>query len=205
MQTTTGNRAKMEFQTSLFGRQCANILPSPPDSPSVCACPPSGEIGWKNIRLASQHVLPLPPIYTYHRLGMSTRQSNDEKATGPQLQERPSHDRWTPPHSTSLYQMVTVEDPKSTTLDLMDSELPSPDMRTNYLREDNPPKQRPMRAFSTVSQSAPQLVLTEAEHQSDGDELFTGSEEEEDVSVETEPVKSSAERLAEKRKMKRFR
>ena len=101
--------------------------------------------------------------------------------------------------------MFTVENSKSTTLDLMDPELPSPDTGTDDLRDDNPPKQRPTRAFSTVSHPTPQLVLTEAEHQSDGDELFTGSEEEEDVSVGTEPVKSTAERLAEKRKMKRFR
>ena len=101
--------------------------------------------------------------------------------------------------------MITVENSKSTTLDLMDPELPSSETGTDHLRDDNHPKQRPTRAFSTVSQPTPQLVLTEAEHQSDGEELFTGSEEEEDVSVGTEPIKSTAERLAEKRKMKRFR
>lgn len=42
----------------------------------------------------------------------------------------------------------------------------------------------------------------ETEHQSDGDELLKGSEEE-DVAQET--LKSRAKRLVEKRRMRRFR
>lgn len=87
----------------------------------------------------------------------------------------------------------------------MAPELPPPDQVPDHLRAENPPKQRPTRASSTASQPTPQLVLTEAENQSDGEELATGTDEEEDVAGGTEAPKSGAERLAEKRKLKRFR
>ena len=87
----------------------------------------------------------------------------------------------------------------------MAPELPPLDQMSDHSRREDSLNRRPTRASSTASQPTPQLVLTEAEHQSDGDELFTGSEEEEGVTGGTEVVKSSAERLAEKRRMKRFR
>lgn len=87
----------------------------------------------------------------------------------------------------------------------MAPELPPPDQVPDHLRAENPLKQRPTRASSTASQPTPQLVLTEAENQSDGEELATGTDEEEDVAGGTEAPKSGAERLAEKRKLKRFR
>lgn len=84
-------------------------------------------------------------------------------------------------------------------------ESSSPDRVSNHPpREEDHLEQRPTRAFSTASQPTPQLVLTEAEHLSEGDELYTGSEEE-DIAGGTNVLKSGAERLAEKRKMKRFR
>ena len=84
-------------------------------------------------------------------------------------------------------------------------QLPSPDEESDHLRKETFLVQRPGRAFSTASYPTPLLVLTEAEHQSDGDEMYTGFEEEDDVGGRPEAVKSGAERLAEKRKMKRFR
>lgn len=84
-------------------------------------------------------------------------------------------------------------------------ELLWPDQVPYHLHRDGPLEQRPTRASSTASHPTPQLVLTQAEHLSEGDELFTHSEEEEDVAGGMEAAKSGAERLAEKRKMKRFR
>ena len=88
---------------------------------------------------------------------------------------------------------------------MMAPKLPTPDGGSDDPGREDPLKQRPTRASSIVSQPTPHLILTEAEHQSDGDELFTGSEEEEIIDDRTETVKSAAERLAEKRRMKRFR
>ena len=59
---------------------------------------------------------------------------------------------------------------------------------------------------SAASQNTPEVVLTEAEHQAGEEEdLASFSEGEEEGMEGTEGYKSSAERLAEKRKMKRFR
>ena len=59
---------------------------------------------------------------------------------------------------------------------------------------------------SSASQYTPEVVLTEAEHQAGEEEdLVSSSEDEEEGMEGTEGHKSSAERLAEKRKMKRFR
>ena len=72
------------------------------------------------------------------------------------------------------------------------------------LRREDPLKQSPARASSKNSPPTPQLVLKEVKHRSDKDELFGGSVED-SVAVRSEIPKSGAERLAEKRKMKRFR
>lgn len=56
------------------------------------------------------------------------------------------------------------------------------------------------------SQQTPEVVLTEAEHDSDEEEDSSSSRsEDEDNAGGTEGSKSAAERLAEKRRMKRFR
>ncbi len=56
------------------------------------------------------------------------------------------------------------------------------------------------------SQQTPEVVLTEAEHDSDEEEDSSSSRsEDEDNAGGAEGSKSAAERLAEKRRMKRFR
>lgn len=184
----------MDVQASLFGRKGANVLPSPPESPSMYAYPPApGEHGRYTTRLASRHALPTPS-------GSSTFGSAESAR-----QENPLRDGRTSSRSSSLHQITTVETPSSVTSNMRAPELPSPDEASDRSPGEGSLKQRPTRASSTASQPTPQLVFTEAEHQSEGDELFTGSEEEEGVAGGTEAVKSGAERLAEKRKMKRFR
>lgn len=184
----------MDVHASLFGRKGANVLPSPPESPSMYAYPPApGEHGRYTTRLASRHALPTPS-------GSSTFGSAESAR-----QENPLRDGRTSSRSSSLHQITTVETPSSVTSNMRAPELPSPDEASDRSPGEGSLKQRPTRASSTASQPTPQLVFTEAEHQSEGDELFTGSEEEEEVAGGTEAVKSGAERLAEKRKMKRFR
>lgn len=57
-----------------------------------------------------------------------------------------------------------------------------------------------------ASQHTPGVVLTEAEHEAgEEDDLASSSEDEEEALGGAEGYKSGAERLAEKRKMKRFR
>ncbi len=196
----------MDFQTSLFGIQCAKILPSPPGSPPMCAYPPAfGELGWYTTRLASRHLLPASSINAALRSPEIARQSSHEKLSASKIQENPFYDRHTPPHSSSLHHLTTVGNSDSGRQEMTIAERPSPDQVSDQLQKEDTIKQRPTRACSTASHPPPQLVLTEADHQSDCDELFTGSEEEEDPASGTEPTKSGAERLAEKRRMKRFR
>ena len=57
-----------------------------------------------------------------------------------------------------------------------------------------------------ASQYTPEVVLTEAEHEAgEEDDIASSSEDEEEALEGAEGYKSGAERLAEKRKMKRFR
>lgn len=206
VQNTAPSRAKMDFQANLFGRKCANVLPSPPESPSTYAyLPAPGEHGRYTTRLAARHILATPSSITTLRLAESTLQSCDEEALASQSQGESQRGVPTPPQSSNLPQITTVGDSSSMSSNMTPPEIPLPDQVSNPLESKNSPKQRPTRAYSTASHPTPQLVLTEAEHQSEGDELLTGSEEEEDVAGGTQAVKSGAERLAEKRKMKRFR
>lgn len=200
LQTIAQGRAKMDHPINLFSRKCANVLPSPPESPSMYAyLPAPGEHGRYTTRMASRHILPGPSS------SAAFRSAESEKASPSPYQENPPRDGRTPPRPSSLHQISTVENSNSVTSNMKASELPSPKQASDHLQREDTSKQRPTRASSTATQPAPQLVLTEAEHHSEGDELFTGSEEEEDVAGGTEIVKSGAERLAEKRKMKRFR
>lgn len=200
VQTTARSQAKMDLPSSLFGRKCANVLPSPPESPSMYAYPPApGEHGRYITRLASRHALPAPSN------SATFIPPENEKASPSQYQENPLRNGRTSPHSSSLHQITTADNSNSETSNLRTSKLPSPDQVSDHLQREDSLKQRPARASSMATPPTPQLVLTESEHQSEGDELLTGSEEEEDVSGGTEAVKSAAERLAEKRKMKRFR
>ena len=65
---------------------------------------------------------------------------------------------------------------------------------------------QPSAFASAASQYTPEVVLTEAEHQAREEEGLASSSEDEEEDMEgTEGYKSGAERLAEKRKMKRFR
>ncbi len=65
---------------------------------------------------------------------------------------------------------------------------------------------QPSASAGPPSQYTPGVVLTEAEHQAGEEEDLTSSSEDEEEAMEgTEGYKSGAERLAEKRKMKRFR
>lgn len=65
---------------------------------------------------------------------------------------------------------------------------------------------QPSAFANAASQYTPEVVLTEAEHQAGEEEDLASSSEDEEEGMEgTEGYKSSAERLAEKRKMKRFR
>ncbi|KAF6221844.1 hypothetical protein HO133_001812 [Letharia lupina] len=195
----------MDLQASLFGGKCANVLPSPPESPSMYAYPALGEHGRYTTRLPSRRVLPSPTGGATFRSAEDRRQACDEKGSPSQSYENPPRDERTPPHSSSLHQVTTVEDNSSVSSNLRTPELPSPDQVSCHLRKEDTLKQRPTRASSAASHPTPQLVLTEAEHQSEDDELFTGSKEEEDIAGGKEAVKSGTERLAEKRKMKRFR
>ena len=64
---------------------------------------------------------------------------------------------------------------------------------------------QPSSFASTASQYTPQVVLTEAEHHVGEEEDLASSSEDEEGMEGTEGYKSGAERLAEKRKIKRFR
>ena len=65
---------------------------------------------------------------------------------------------------------------------------------------------QPSAFANPASQYTPGVVLTEAEHEAGvEDDLGSSSEDEEEALEEGEGYKSGAERLAEKRKMKRFR
>ena len=195
----------MEFQASLFGRTCANILPSPPASPSIYAYPSAfGERCWYTTRLASPHVLSTPTSTIFNH-GGSAPQAANEKVSASRSEGNPLHERRSPPHLSSLHQITTADDCNPVSSGNMAPEPRQPDQVPDHLGRENPLKQRPTRASSTASQPTPQLVLTEAENQSDDEELATGTDEEEDVAGGTETPKSGAERLAEKRKLKRFR
>ena len=189
----------MEFQATLFGRKCANILPSPPISPSTYTCSSAfGECSWYSTTLASPRVLPTPAASLSFSPTESPPQACNEKISA--LQENPPRLRGGPPYSSSLRQTIPVEKLKSVSSNIKFTNSTQPDL----LRREDSRKARPARASSTASQTNPELLLTELEHQSDGEEPFTGSEEETVASV-PENNKSSAERLAEKRKLKRFR
>lgn len=196
----------MDLQAILFNQDCPTVLPSPPDSPSMYPYSPAfGGSGWYTTRMASRHVLPAPHSNAVSRPAESARDACDEQSSATQPRENPSRDKRTPPHSWSPHQIITAESSGWMSSDMKAPGLTSPDQVSHQLQREGPLKQRSTRASSTVSQSTPQLVLTEAENRSESDELFTGSEEEENATFTTAPVKSGAERLAEKRKMKRFR
>ena len=204
VQPHSRSRAKMDHQATLFGRECATILPSPPVSPSMYAYSPShGDHGKYITRLASRHFLPAPSNLATFKSAESVQQPSDTKTS--QYQVSPPRNEQTPPHFTNPHQNTAVAEPSSKSPSMRVPQLPSPDEESDHLRKETSLVQRPGRAFSTASYPTPQLVLTEPEHQSDGEELYTGSEEEEDVGGRQEAVKSGAERLAEERKMKRFR
>ena len=189
----------MEYQATLFDRKCANILPSPPISPSTYAYPSAfGERGWYSTTLASPKVLPTPSASLSFSPTENPPQACNEKISG--LQENPPRFREGPPYSSSLRQTITVEKFKSVGSNIMATESTQPDL----LRRQESRKTRPVRASSTASQTKPEPLLAEPEHQSDGEELLTGFEEE-FVAGAPENLKSGAGRLAEKRKMKRFR
>ena len=206
MQPHARSRAKMDQQATLLGRECATILPSPPVSPSMYASSQShGDHGKYITKLASRHFLPAPSNLATFRSAESVQQASGTRASTSQYQVSPPRDEQAPPHFTNPHQITAVAEPSSKSPKMRVPQLPSPDEDSDHLRKETFLVQRPGRAFSTASYPTPQLVLTEPEHQSDGEELYTGSEEEGDAGVRQEPVKSSAERLAEKRKMKRFR
>lgn len=193
----------MNFKTTSFSRQCANILPSPPTSPSVYDYPPAAEErGWYTTRLASPLVLPTPSPNTRFDSVKSVPQTRDKKTLASQSQENPPRDRQSPIYSSSLHQIITVETPNSASSRIVTVELVQFDREPNQMRSDDTLEQRPTRASSTTSQLTSQLVSMETKHRSDNDELLEGSEEE-DVSQETS--KSRAKRLVEKRRMRRFR
>ena len=85
---------------------------------------------------------------------------------------------------------------------MLNSEIAQPDRLPEHMRMEDLLKQRPTRASSTTSQFTPQLVLMEAEHQSESDQLSEGSEE---GIFSPETIKAGAERLAERRSTRRFR
>ena len=206
VQPNTRSRAKMDLQATLFDREGATILPSPPVSPSMYAYSPShGDHGKYITRLASRHFLPAPSTLATFTSAESVQQTSDTRASTSQYQVSPPRDKQTPPRFTNVHQTTAVAEPSSRSPGMRVPQLPSPDEESDHLQKETFLAQRPGRALSTASYPTPQLVLTEAEHQSDGDEMYTGSEEEDDVGGRPEAVKTSAERLAEKRKMKRFR
>ena len=169
------------------------------------AFPPApGEHGRYTTRLASRHILPAPSGNVAFGMAEKVRQAN-EKASASLSQANPPCDGRTSPHSSGLHQIVPHEQPDAVGSNMRTPESSSPDrVSIHPRREEEHLEQRPARAFSTASQPTPQLVLTEAEHLSEGDDLYTGSEEE-DIIDGAKIMKSGAERLAEKRKMKRFR
>ena len=191
---------RMDLQASVFGRKCANILPSEPESPSLYAYPPAfGDRGRYTARQTSRHVLPALCGSAVCRSADSAQQGYNAKAAS-QRQATSSHD------GSSLHQVTTTVgnmDPVSS--NMRAPKPPSPDQMSLHSLKNGSSAQHPTGASSSASHSPPQVCLTEAERQSESDELLTGSEEEEDVAGRLENVKSGAERLADKRKMKRFR
>ena len=189
----------MEFQATPFDRKRANILPSPPISPSTYAYPSAfGERGWYSTTLAAPQVLPTPSASLSFSPTENLPQTCNEKISG--LQENPPRLREGPPYSSSLRQTITVEKFKFVGSNITVTESTQPDL----LRRQESRKTRPARASSTASQTKPELLLAEPEHQSDREELLNGFEGK-FVAGAPENLKSGAERLAEKRKMKRFR
>ena len=193
----------MNIQTTLFGRQCVNVLPSPPASPSMYAYPSATEEhGWYTTRLVSPLFLPTPSPNSRFNSTESIPQTPDKETLASQSQEEPPRDRRSPVQSSSLHQIITVENSDSASLPTVTTGFAQPDQRPDQVRGEDALEQRPTRASSIIPQLTPQLVSTEVEHQSDGDELFEGSEEE-DAAQETS--KPRAKRLVEKRRMRRFR
>ena len=196
---TARGQIKMEFQATILGGKCANILPSPPISPSTYAYPPAfGERGWYTATLASPQGLPTPSASLSFSPTESPPQACNVKTSS--LQENAPRRRGGSTYSTSLRQTSTVDKSKSVSSNITATESTQPDL----LRREDSRKARPARASSTASRTKPELLLAEAEQHSDGEEPFTGSEEEFVADAPGNP-KSGAERLAEKRKMKRFR
>ena len=100
VQPNASSRAKMDLQATLFGRECATILPSPPVSPSMYAYPPShGDHGKYITRLASRHFLPAPSNLVTFRSAESVQQASETRASTSQYQVSPSRDEQT--HLTS--------------------------------------------------------------------------------------------------------
>lgn len=193
----------MNIQTTLFGRERVNVLPSPPASPSIYAYPSATEErGWYTTRLVSPLVLPTPFPYSRFNSTESIARNLDKKTLASQSQENPPRDRQSPVQSSSLHQIITVEDSNPASSCIVTTGLVQPDPTPDQMRGEDTLEQGPTRASSITSQLTPQLVSMEAEHESNGDELFGGSEEED---VEQETPKSRATRLVEKRRMKRFR
>ena len=189
----------MNFQATLVGGKCANILPSPPITPSTYAYSSAfGERDWYTTTLASPQVLPAPSASLSFSRTESLPQVRNKEMTA--SDENPPLHRGGPSYSTSVRQTIKVEKFKSQSKNITATESTQPEL----LRREDSQKARHTRAFSTASHTNPELLFAEAEHQSDGEELFTGSEEEL-VAGAPENLKSGAERLAEKRKMKRFR
>ena len=190
----------MELQATLLGRKCANILPSPPISPPTYVYPSAfGGRSWSSTTLASQQGLPTPSAKCSFSPTEISQQACNEKILA--LQEIPPHlEESGSPYLSSLYPRITVEKLKSVSSNIRGPNSTQPDL----LQREHSRKERPARASSTASQIKPELLLAESEHQSDEEELFTGSEEE-CLACAPETIKSGVERLAEKRKMKRFR
>lgn len=189
----------MELQATLSGRKCANILPSPPISPSTHAYSSAfGERSWYSTTLASPQVLPTPYAILSFSPTESPPQACNEKISV--LQENLPRLRGGPSYSSSLFQTITVEKLTSVSSNITATQSTQPDLS----RREDYRKAKPARASSPASQTNPELLFAEPEHQSDDEELFTGSEEE-FVAGAPKIIKSVAERLAEKRKMKRFR
>lgn len=199
---TVHSQAKTDLQANLFRRRNIFTLPSPPESPSMYSYSSTlGERSRYATRLTSRHVLPAPSVDATLASAESVRQASVETMLASQFQEKPLPDGSTPPYSSNLQQVAAVKDFNSVSSRMKAPRLPPLDQgRREYLL-----KQRPPRASSTASYPTPQLVLTEAEYQSEDDEVFTGSEEEEYVADGTVVTESSVRRLANKRKMKRFR
>ena len=188
----------MEFQATLSGRKGAKNLPSPPISPSTYAYPSAfGERSWYTTTLESPQFLSIPYASLSSPTESPPRACNEKISAS---QENPPRPRGVPPYSSSLRQTITVEMFKSVSSNITATESTQPDV----LRGEESRKARPARTSSAASQTKPELLLAELEHQSVGEELFTGSEEE-FVAGAPENLTSGAEQLARKRKMKRFR